>query len=133
MQAQAKRIIDIANNLNTVVTLRDGYGYLGQNVYLIKYTVKDKVAMCDEASFALYEDYIQFLPNGHTSWGLNFDKRKKKKFHFADYNTIECLVIDLIKYIEDCVYNFYKEHGMVKQIQKRIDRRVIKILMKSAQ
>lgn len=129
MQLEAQKIIDIANRQKSSVTFYDVHGYLGEEVYCIKYAVKDKVTLLDNGRLALHEDGIQFMPGLFSNWGGRIDERKKKKFLFEKYKKDEDLIIDLIKYIEDCTKNYLKPFGTVKQIQDKIDKECVKTLL----
>ena len=124
-------IINAANRMGLGITFRDGHGFLGQDVYCIKYTVKDKIGMIDDARIAVFPDGVQLLAKNMMHFH-RLDGRKKKKFRFEDYWCVEDLTADFLEYILDTVKHYDKSAGMVKQILNKIDQEAFKLLMKSA-
>ncbi len=121
-------IIRAVNSLGRDIIFRDGHGYLGQDIYCLKFTVKDKVAMCDHGTVAMFPDYIRLMAD--QGFGLVLlDRRKKKRFKFADYGDVQDLAADLSGYILDTVDHYRKDPPIVKQLLRRINKRVVQILI----
>lgn len=127
-----KEIIDAVNRTKRGLTLYDGIGYLGQDVYRLTYTVENKVAHCEHAVIAVYNDGVQLCPSMGFGIGYKLDGRRKKKFKFEDYACIEDLAADLSGYILSTVDNYKRNSKIVKALLRKQEREVVKILMKEA-
>ena len=125
-------IINAVNRMNRGITFRDGYGFLGQDVYCLKYTVDHKITLCDDARLAVFPDGVQLLPKNIMQFH-RLDGRKKKKFKFADYGCVEDLATDFSGYILATVDRYDKPAGVVKQLLDRQNRKVVKLLRQAAQ
>ena len=121
-------IIDAVNRLNRGITFYDGNGYIGQDVYRLFYTVGYKVGLTEQATIAVYTNAIQLCPDLLFHPFLKIDRRKRKKFKFEDYGTVEDLASDFSGYVLDAVDNYVCHTGIVKSILKKQDRRALKFL-----
>jgi hypothetical protein len=127
-----KEIIDAVNRMNRGLTLYDGHGYLGQDVYRLTFTVDGKVSHCEYAVIAVHNDGIQLCPTMGFGIGYKLDGRRKKKFKFEDYTFIEDLAADLGGYILDTVDNYKRNSNLVNALLRKQDRKITRILMKKA-
>ncbi len=127
-----KEIIDAANRMDRGLTLYDGHGYLGQDVYRLTFTVDGKVSHCEHAIIAVYNDGVQPCPTMGFGIGYKLDGRRKKKFKFEDYLSVEDLAADLSGYILDTVDNYKRNSNFVEALFRKQEREIAKILMKQA-
>lgn len=101
-------LIYAVNSKKCNVTLYDGYGYLGQDIYCLTYFVKNKIYATEVAQLGFYEKKgIQFLPKHIFAPTRNIDRRKNKMFKFEDYADVYSLADDLVAYIENVTENYF--------------------------
>ncbi len=126
-------IINAVNSKKTAITLQQSYAaYVPQHRgYTLGYSHKrDGYLYLSGGAVTYIENKGVRIEPLHMTYQI--DRRKKKLFKFEDYADAYMLADDLIAYIQDALDNYGKVPLVVKQIQKKIDKEVIKQLMLAA-